>query len=56
MVAGDTAAAFGKDGAVIAQPLAALLNVKPGDSCMVTYTTKFDPHAVTIKLSRQGGV
>ncbi|MGB7566371.1 MAG: FtsX-like permease family protein [Chitinivibrionales bacterium] len=49
LVAGDTAAAFGKDGAVMAQPLAALLNVKPGDSCAVTYTTKYDPHSVTIK-------
>jgi ABC-type transport system, involved in lipoprotein release, permease component len=49
LINGDTGIAFGKDGAVIAQPLAAQLGVKPGDSCAITYTTKYDPHAVTIK-------
>jgi ABC-type lipoprotein release transport system permease subunit len=51
LVTGDTAVAFGKDGAVMAQPLATQLNIKPGDSCTVTYTTKYEPHAVSIKYT-----
>lgn len=49
LVNGDTGAAFGKNGSVMAQPLAVQLGIKPGDSCTVTYTTKYEPHAVSVK-------
>ena len=49
LTAGDTASAFGKDGSAISKPLAAQLGVKSGDSCMITYTTKYDPRAISVK-------
>jgi ABC-type lipoprotein release transport system permease subunit len=48
-VSGDTGAAFGKDGVAIAEPLATQLAVKLGDSCAISYTTKYEPHVVQVK-------
>ena len=49
VVAGDTGAAFGNNGAAIAAPLAAKLAVKPGDTCTVTYSTKYGPRVVQVR-------
>jgi ABC-type lipoprotein release transport system permease subunit len=43
---GDSAAAFSKEGVLLAAPLAAALAVKTGDVCTLAYTSKYDPHIV----------
>ena len=54
IVAGDSVTAFNKEAVMIAQPLALQLHVNVGDTCIVTYATKYDPHDVTLRLAITG--
>jgi ABC-type antimicrobial peptide transport system permease subunit len=54
LTAGDSAKAFNKEAVMIASPLASVLHITAGDTCTVTYTTKYDPREVTLKLAITG--
>jgi len=47
----DSTSAFGKEGIIASAPLAAALGLFPGDTVAVTYTTKYDPHHVTVSFA-----
>jgi ABC-type lipoprotein release transport system permease subunit len=49
VVAGDSAKAFDKDGSLISEDLAAALGARLGDTCVLTYTTKYDSQNVAVR-------
>jgi ABC-type lipoprotein release transport system permease subunit len=50
LVAGEAATAFGKKGIALAEPLAAVLGAKPGDTCWFSYRTKYGGDTARVRL------
>ena len=49
IIQGDSAKAFAHEGVLISEGLAASLKAKGGDTCVFSYTTKYDSQTVTVR-------